>query len=601
MRRLLPKSLLLASCLVGLASACSSPSVLAHGVGEGGGAQEEPKGGNQTPDGAAPPPKEIAAGENWPDEMTLTVDEGQEAAFVLSPSGVLRFDVDDLPPGALFDTVTGRLSFTPDFTQSGEYTTVVTGHTAGAKKSVRLTIAVKNTIAPPAPTILNETAGAGFKRLVVRQTTDTFLDSPGRAGRWIDAVVVVPTSANANAPAPVVVFLHGFAATPNWNAGSTNTFRIEPHDPDNTYWWGYGDWIPNAKPNQGTVQPYTVRRVLHLVDWLVRTYPQADGDRVFSTGVSMGGAGAMVLGFNHARHFAGIEATIGQAIARNHRPSRITQLTGLYGSPQANTSNVWDDLDITRMLRDSLESREQFVFTKHGKDDPTIHFGAVVTASPLTGKSFYQALEDGRVGHLSVWDEGAHGPADPVLGDGWWDGGWSRITDAKSYLTRRAPFPAFSRSSANDKPIDASPGNGKRPFDAETGYAGKLEVAGDTGWSGAIAGALNRFLRWDVKGIVDTHDKLVLPLYAVTNAGDPAPKAGYPTKRDRYDGPKPIVADVTPRRATAFRPGAGETVRYRFGDASGMVVANADGTVTVPSLAITTTSTTLELERVSPE
>jgi hypothetical protein len=62
----------------------------------------------------------------------------------------------------------------------------------------------------------------------------------------------------------------------------------------------------------------------------------------------------------------------------------------------------------------------------------------------------------------------------------------------------------------------------------------------------------------------------------------------------------PIVVDVTPRRASAFRPMPGESVHYRFGKASGVATADSDGAVTVPSLPITTDTTVLELERDPP-
>jgi hypothetical protein len=574
--------------------------------------RDEPTGGHAVagedagPNGGASEPANdagrAAADVPWPQSPTLTIDEETETTFTVPTLGVRRFDVLGLPPGARFDMASGAFTFRPDFTQSGTYSVVVTGHMANGEPTRKLTIdlTVRDSITPPEPTIISDVAGWGFHRLVVRQLTDSFLDAPGRAGRTVDAVVVVPDSATTSAPAPVEVFLHGFDAGPNSNAASTATFRIEPHDPDNTYWWGYGDWIPGAPSPQSDVKGYTTRRVLHLVDWLLRTHPEADRDRVFSTGISMGGAGALVLGFMYARHFAGIEATIGQAIARNHRPSRIAQLTGWWGSPAEDIGDVWNRLDVTRMLRDSLEARDQFAFTKHGKDDPTIHFGAAVTASPLTNESFYAALESRHVGHYSVWDEGAHGPADPLLGNGWWDGGWNRMLDPTSYLTRRAPFPAFSRSTANESPIGANPSNGIRAFDPESGYAGRVEVPGDTGWSGAIAGAFNRFLRWDTPNVVDTADKLLLPLRAVTTSGDAPPAPGYPTRRDRYDGPLPIVVDVTPRRASAFRPMPGESVHYRFAKTSGVTTADADGAVTVPSLPITTDTTVLELERDPP-
>lgn len=533
----------------------------------------------------------------------FAIDEEVEASLPLRSKGIRRFDAEGLPPGATIDRRTGTITFRPDFTQSGAYEVRVTAYggegSAKLTKQVTAKLTVNDTVAPPAPVVVSSTPVAGGTRLVVRQTTDTFLDSPGRAGRTFDAVVVVPSSASETTLAPVMIVLHGFGGAPNANATSAATFRIEPHDPDDTYWWGYGDGLPGPTPTTGHVRPYTVRRVVHLLSWLLRTYPSADPDRVFATGGSMGGAGALTLGLLHARHFAGIEATIAQAIPRNHRPSRIAQLTTLWGAPATNLDGTWDAIDLTRVMRDVPEARDQFVFTKHGKDDPTIHFGAVLYASPLTKKSFYGTLEDEHIGHLSVWDEGAHGPADPVLGDRWWDAGWSRISDVKSYLTRRAPFPAFSRSQANEDPGDGT-GNGKVPYSAESGYAAKVAVAGDTGWKGALAGALNRFLRWDTPAIVDTRDRLVMPLHVVAAPGEAAPAEGYPTKRDLYTGDSPLVVDVTPRRTRAFRPIDGEIVRWRFGALQGKATAAADGSVTVPALPVTPTPTALELERDPP-
>lgn len=574
------------------------------------GSSDEPNAAPATPEGGSPvlpgsgddastdalaPPSLVAP-------APITVDEEEDVTVAMTSTGIRRFEAEGLPPGARIDRSTGTITFRPDFTQSGSYDVSVTGIAgtpASFMKTVHAVIVVRDSIAPIAPVVASSTTGAGFKRLVVRQVTDDFLDSPGRAGRAIDAVVVVPAAATATKRAPVVVSLHGFGGAPNASAASTTTFRIEPHDTDETYWWGYGAALPGAPPTKGHVHPYTMRRVLHLVDWLLRTYPAADPDRVFASGGSMGGAGALTLGLMHARHFAGIDATIAPAIPRNHRPSRIAQLTTLWGSPAANLDGTWDLIDLTRVLRDLPEARDQFVFTRHGKDDPTIHFGAVVTPSPLTKKTFYATLEDEHIGHLSVWDEGAHGPADPVLGDRWWDSSWSRVSDAKSFLTRRAPFPAFTRSSANGNPGDGT-GNGKVTFSAESGYSAKVAVAGDCGWSGDLAGAFNRFLRWDTTGIVDTRDKLAIPLYVVTSPGTAPPKAGYPTKGDRYEGPLPIRVDVTPRRAHAFVTSPAESVRWRFGEVQGTAVAGADGSVTIPGLPLTTTPAVLELEHDPP-
>lgn len=64
-----------------------------------------------------------------------------------------------------------------------------------ARVESTFTITVNDTIHPPAPTIVKSEPLAGFTRLTLSQVTDTFLDSPGYAGRSFQAVVTVPDAA----------------------------------------------------------------------------------------------------------------------------------------------------------------------------------------------------------------------------------------------------------------------------------------------------------------------------------------------------------------------------------------------------------------------
>lgn len=562
--------------------------------------------GPVTSDGATPAPTgdadsggaEPNAGPSLDAPADRSVDEETETVVTMPAVGIERFEVEGLPPGARFDHRTGTLTFTPDFTQSGRYPIRVTGYAKSPtrfEKTVQFALDVRDSIAPPAPVVVSSTPRSGYHELLVRQVTDAFLDSPARSGRTFDARVAVPDALTEPGSAPVQLWFHGFGGSPAVNAVSY--FMIAPHDPENTYWYGYGD--AGTSPSSGRIQPYTMRRAMHLLDWVMRSYPATDANRVFTGGDSMGGAGAMTVGMLYARHFAGILSTISQTVPRLHHSARLTQLSTHWGTPQANVDGIWDRLDLTRLLRESPEARDQFVSSKHGKDDRVILFRAVVTKSPLTGASFYETLESQQIGHLSMWDEGGHGTPDPVLGHGWYDAGWSRMFDPKSRLRRDLPFPAFTHSSANDDPGDDQ-GNGRVSWTELGGFAGNESVGGDTGWGGTVAGAINRFLRWDIAGIEATRDRLRMPLYVVTSPGDAAPRAGYPTKRDLYTGPLPIRVDVTPRRTHAFAPLPGEQVRWRFGSASGTVVARADGSVTVQSLPLLPDPQLLELERDPP-
>ncbi len=466
-----------------------------------------------------------------------TIAEERDSARRIEVTGdheSIRVFVESLPPGATFDEPSRTLRFRPDFIQGGRQWTVrVTARSKTATATANLEVFVEDTVQPPELVVAQRTTEDGFERIALRQVTDQFTDSPGYAGRAFDAVVTVPSGASATRPAPVLVALHGYDATAPEDAGSSSEFRIFPHDPGNTYWWGYSENLPGGAATSGLVPEYTARRVLQLVEWVHRSYAGADPERTYIAGSSMGGAGAATIGLLHARHFCFVDASIFQPVPRNHRPARIATLSALWGAPSLALADdsgapVWNRMDLTRALAQSPEARAQFLELHHSKDDDVIHFGAVVFRSPLTDRSLYRALQETHTGYLASWDEGAHGPPDPILGVRWWSGEFHFVTDRVTRLQRDQPFVAFSRCSADRDPGDGS-SKGRRPFDEDSGYAGQAVVPGDTGWIGDIAGAHNRLLRWDSNRVVDTIDRFSIFVRAVNGAGGAPPRVGYPT------------------------------------------------------------------------
>jgi hypothetical protein len=554
---------------------------------------------------AAPEPPRIASpgAQSIGEDQTLSLQVGLESL----PTPDLRIAVSGLPPGASWSEPERRIVFTPDFIQGGRsWDVTLTARNGAGTDTETFTLTVNDTIHPPWPTVVKTEQGSGYKSLWLSQKTDDYLDSPGHAGRTFSARVIVPDGASASKPMPVRAYLHGFGGGPYDGVSSGGQFRIYPHDSMNSYWWGYASSLPGGAP-AGQVPNYTQRRVLHLLEWVLREQQGADPERVYVTGGSMGGAGAATLALLYARHFAYADATIGQMIPRNHRPARVGQLAGLWGSPAANlpdgtmledgrAAGVWDRQDLCRVLREWPESRRVHLFTKHGKDDPTIHFGAMTLASPVTKRSFLEALRDHGVGHYVVWDEGGHGSADPVMPAGWWDGDWSRSFDPKAWLRRNVAFPAFTNASHDWDPGDGA-GNGKQPWSDDSGYAGTVSVAGDTGWNGQLAGARNRFLRWDSNAVVDEPGEFRIPLYVLDGIGSPAPKVGYPGLGDKFDRTLPVKVDVTIRRAQAFACKPGETIAWSFGAAKGTTAAGEDGAVTIAGLPLGLEPVTLVLTR----
>ncbi len=520
-----------------------------------------------------------------PEQLVLDEQQSLSLRIGVQPSSEhVRLLAQGLPPGARWDEAARTLHYRPDFISGGPqavWSVVLTAAAPGYEPVEHtLRIEVRDTVQPPWPTVDRTERWSGFTRLHLSQHTDDFLDAPERAGRSIAATVTRPEGPST-ASYPVVVLLHGFLEGPRRGA-SRDRFIISPHDPDNTYWWGY-----RTEDEHGArVPPYTQRRVLHLLEWVLRHEPTADPERVFIAGRSMGGAGAATLGLMRARHFAGIDAWYGQAIPRNHRPSRIAQLSTHWGAPSAGLGaapddalSVWDAMDLTRVLLEHPEARHQWWFSKHSKDDPVIHFGAAVLPSERTNLSLYDALARTGTGHFVVWDEGGHGDDDPLLGGDWWGTGWDPVDDPITFLRRDRALIGFSAAAHDDEPGDGS--NGRRSWHDEMGYAGAVDTAGDTGWNGDRFGTRNRHLRWDTRAIEDTPERFSGPVRV-----DPG-----------HAGPWPVRADVSLRRVQAFHCRAGEAVDWSLGDHSGQVVADERGGVTIRDVPLTDDWETLEVTR----
>jgi len=555
-----------------------------------------------------------AHGRTWPspppDCPTVELDEHEVAEVRVADwiadlpypgaIGGGRIVADELPAGARWLPDREIIEFRPSFIQGGRtYVARITILSQKYPDPRPLCIRVRDSISPPEPTVISEEPGDGFTLLTLSQTTDDFLDSPGYAGRSFGAVLSVPDHGPREDSLPLRVDLHGFHS-PLRGDGVPGYFSLYPHDPENTYWWGYSTNLPAGSPDACEARDYTQRRVLHLLGWVLDQYPGVDPARVWVFGNSMGGAGAATIGLRHARHFAYVDARRGQLVPRNHRPSRARQLAGLWGRPGRlggeTCPSTWDEGDLTAVLRDSREARQQFVSLIHGKDDTVVHFGALLDPSPLTGSSFVDGLRRQRMGHRVIWDEAGHADLDPVMGDLWWSNGWQPVLDDTSYLRSDLAFPAFGACSADDD-IGTPAGNGTRERQENRALAGESRVPGDTGWDGDLAGAINRYLRWDSARIVDAPDRLEIPIRAVSGEGQPSPGPGYPPTGDRLADPLPLVVDVTPRRIQSFHLAAGEVVRWSYGNRSGTARAGEDGTVTVRGLEVTEEWRVLSLER----
>ena len=510
------------------------------------------------------------------------------------------------PRGIVWDTARGLASYRPDWLEGGDAKTprevALEGWRDGRLvRRAAVELRVDDALAPAQPVCVETTGTDALRRFACTLTTDSFLDGPTRVGRVVRSLVTVPRKPSEPASLPVRLWLHGLGGSPN--STSAGCVGIAPHDPDTTYWWGYGE--PDAGITLITKVPdYTLRQSLVIVAWALAHFAEADPNRLSVQGSSMGGAGALQASTHYARHIAWADAALGQHIPRNHRPARLRTLSKLYGPPgavalAADESSIWDELDVTRQFLLHPESREPFVTTRHGKDDTTINFGAALQPSPATGLSFYGALAALHIGHTAVWDEGGHGVSDPRLPSRWWGPAWELTTDGTSRVALNLAHVAFTNATHDPDPGSMVSRDGA-VWDPEAGFAGNVKVAGDTHWAGAFAGVINRGLRWKSDEIVDAVEAFSVPLRLLDGDGGASPAAGYPCTGKRLCAELPVRVDVTLRRTQAFRFAPDEPFVWRSGQQSGEGRANALGEVTVAGVEVTPQWRTMLFRRVWP-
>jgi predicted esterase len=142
--------------------------------------------------------------------------------------------------------------------------------------------------------------------------------------------------------------------------------------------------------------------VMHLVDWMKRVYP-IDADRVYVTGLSMGGTGAGAIGLRHADQFAAIAPLCGYhsyALRRDmaYRPLRPWE-TAL--------SSFWSNVSWAE------NGKNLPLFVVHGKQDlPVANSGVLIDRYKDLGYFVYSEHPD--VGH-NVWQQTYEG----FKGYGW--------------------------------------------------------------------------------------------------------------------------------------------------------------------------------------
>ncbi|MEN0067335.1 MAG: hypothetical protein AAGA48_34715 [Myxococcota bacterium] len=499
--------------------------------------------------------------------QVVTVDEERPLDLHLDVPPRTRVAMTGLPTGARFMEAERRLVFTPDAIQGpATHAVTVVLRNDNEVREHAMSLVIRDAVALPPIRVTDREVLTDVTILHLEQTTTAWLDVEKRS---FEATLSIPHPASERLP--VLVRMHGFGDAAFDIEPSFDAIVLRPEDPDTTYWWGY------QAPN-GTFVPYTLRRVLHLLGWVIEQFPQADPERVRVEGMSMGGFGALMFGAHHARHIAMVDARLSQPVPLLHRDHRIRSLRDVWGpTPAPRGPDPWKLGDFTWLLRHQPATREQLYYLRNRKDDSAIFFRSFGGPSPFTRRSTVTALAEFTAGHVVYWDEGSHTEPDPLLHEDWWESESDLLLDGTTFVARSLSFPAFTQASD-----DSDPGDGQRrpgvPLRQDGDYSGHVAVPYDSGWSGDRTGTINHGLRWDARRLVDTWERWSVPL--------------------RTKGGQPRTVAVTPRRVQAFHLKPGEAVDWQYGTQQGRVRADAAGAVTISDLPIDGQWRSLDLFRV---
>ena len=249
--------------------------------------------------------------------------------------------------------------------------------------------------------------------------------------------------------------------------------------------------------------------MLWLIDWAQREY-NADPNRVYAVGTSMGGSGSVSMALHHPEKFAAIHArvpvvsyTSAPAGSKSNSRWRIERVCGPLATTSCNDANTLKE----RMNGVSVLKKAKdlpFMFIVNGRTDASIPW--------YNNPPFYKKMLANRNGTAIFWNNEDHSHAYKDSPKDVAD--WGHYHNSLFKFKRNESFPAFTNSSDH-----RNPGNG----DAK---------------NGDIVGWINRGISW--QDIKDEKDSYTISI-----------KVDYPGIK------YPITLDMTPRRCQNFKPKVG--------------------------------------------
>ena len=311
---------------------------------------------------------------------------------------------------------------------------------------------------------------------------------------------------------------------------------------NNTYWTGYNagyDIYSNSNPvwESGTVNFYTQARVRKTIQW-VRRHKDVDSNKVYASGFSHNGFGAMLMGQLNTDQIAAVYATVPPILVRAEDSTfRETQwcddtinlLSDFIDPRTGQPDSVYNVMDNRFMDRLHYNDYTTYMQGVNGKNDTTVGW--------VEFFGWYDSLNATRAGGIWFWDQRYHDGTNANFTPAETTPNYERFSLKKSY-------PAFSNCSINQ-----DPGSG---LDSTTGDP---------------YGALNGYLDWSDASIQDSSCKYSITCF-VKNfyvGGKLAP--------GQYDS---CTVDLTIRRQQNFHPHIGSFITWELKNSKQQIVQQGD-------------------------
>jgi poly(3-hydroxybutyrate) depolymerase len=375
--------------------------------------------------------------------------------------------------------------------------------------------------------------------------------------------VVAPQRPRRNAP--LVVILHsanrtaydylGFACLARKAAPADDPTTAMTNPPEDFYalflnstnaeWWGWTQAHANAL-NQIHAPPPAELRVLDTIEWVVSRY-KIDRNRVYLSGVSMGGNGALGIGMPHGDIFAAMRVTVpaGTGYA-------AYGMGGFPSSTAAAEAQSGPDEGMNRASGSSLP------------DPPVIvDFSSPIDSWSRTQPALLQAAQAEHLPLILGWGAFGH----TIFGSRIARYPQCQIALAYPWLQirRNKAYPAFTHAST----------------DQHSPWLGSPAEFDDSG-------QMNAYFRWSDKR--DTSSKFVMQLW-IAHPAVQNPPASMPDS---------AVVDITLRRLQQFKIRPGQIYAWRLSGGDGVVSsgeahADAGDLLTIPQVKLSTTPENLSV------